>query len=154
MNIIYNNGTEPQEPELFKLMEEFVYTRLKDKSLFNKITLEFNETEDKENGLSYKGMCIFLPEPGDPFTPIIQISDYAVRLSAQAIALSGKEIFNTFEKYRLKVIFHELGHLVVTYNDAHKLYLKTRDDELSVDYDEEDLVNQMMEEFLKEKNFI
>ncbi|MEQ8156135.1 MAG: hypothetical protein ABRQ25_14815 [Clostridiaceae bacterium] len=39
MNISYNNKTEFQKPELFKLMDEFVYTHLKDKSLFNKITI-------------------------------------------------------------------------------------------------------------------
>jgi hypothetical protein len=71
-----------EENTLFKLMKEFVYTYLTDKSFFEKITIYFKEIEDKNNGLSYVGLSTF--------KPIIKISNYAIRLSSQAYMLSNK----------------------------------------------------------------
>lgn len=152
MNIVYNGDVTEKQLELFKLMEEFMCTNLKDKSLFYKITIHFKEVEDKSNGLSYIGLCTF--RPSKPFEPVIKISDYAIRLSSNAYILSGKKLFNSYEKYRSKVIFHELGHVVVIFNDAELFHIMTRYNGDYFDKVEEDNVNILADEFLKLKNLI
>lgn len=152
MNIVYNRDITVKELELFKLMEEFIYTYLKDKSLFYKITINFKEVEDKANGLSYIGICTF--RPSKPYEPIIKISDYSIRLSSNAYILSGKKLLNSYEKNRLKVIFHELAHVIDTYNDEEQLHIMTRDNKDIYDKEEENKVNMLAEEFLKLKQLI
>lgn len=152
MNIVYNKDINGKQLELFKLMEEFTYTNLKDKSLFYKITIHFKEVEDKSNGLSYIGTCSF--RPSKPYEPIIKISNYAIRLFSNAYILSGKKLFNSYEKYRLKVIFHELAHVVVDFNDAELFYIMTRDNDDHFDKGEENNVNILADEFLKLKQLI
>lgn len=152
MNIVYNRQITDNEVRLLKLMEEFMFTYLEDKDLLDKIIIQFNEVEDKENGLSYVGKVKF--KPSQPFRPIIIISDYAVRLFANACILTGRGPFNSYEKYRYKVIFHELAHVVHTYNDPEQLYIMTRGNKRIYDNHEEDSVNQFCDEFLKMKNVI
>lgn len=151
MNIIYN-GNYPEQTELFKLMEEFIYTNLEDKSLFNKITIHFNEIEDIAQGLSYIGKYTIPPD--SPYNPILNISTYAIRLSANAYILSGKEVLNSYEKYRLMVIFHELAHLVNTFNDPELFYIMTKDDNFYYFENEEKRANTLAEDFLKLKQLI
>lgn len=152
MNIIYNRELTKENLELFKLMEEFMYINLKDKKFYYKITIHFNELEDKLNGLSYIGK--FSMRPGSPYQPYIKISDYAIRLSSNASILKGEETFNSFEKYRLLVIFHELAHLITTYNDPDKFYLMTKDNALNFDKTDENEVNELDIGFLKSKHLI
>lgn len=152
MNIVYNKDITGEQLELFKLMEEFVYTNLKDKSIFYKTTIHFTEVEDKCNGLSYIGSCTF--RPSKPYEPIIKVSDYAIRLSSNAYKLSGNKLSNSYEKYRLKIIFHELAHVVVTFNDAELFHIMTMDNDDHFDKGEEDNVNILADEFLKLKQLI
>lgn len=152
MNIVYNKDITEEQFELFNLMEEFIYTNLKDKSIFYKMTIHFTEVEDKCNGLSYIGSCIF--RPSKPYDPIIKLSDYAIRLSANAYKLSGNKLLNSYEKYRFKIIFHELAHVVVTFNDAELFHSMTRDNDDHFDKAEEDSVNILADEFLKLKQLI
>lgn len=152
MNIVYNKDITGEQLELFKLMEEFVYTNLKDKSIFYKTTIHFTEVEDKCNGLSYIGSCTF--RPSKPYEPIIKVSDYAIRLSSNAYKLSGNKLSNSYEKYRLKIIFHELAHVVVTFNDAELFHIMTMDNDDYFDKGEEDNVNILADEFLKLKQLI
>lgn len=125
---------------------------IKDKSLLDKITIHFNEVEDKNNGLSYIGKCTFKPK--QPFQPIIRISDYAIRLSSNAYILRGTKQFNSYEKYKYKVIFHELAHIARTYNDPEEFRIMTMDNKEHFDKNEEDTVNAIDDEFLKKKNII
>lgn len=152
MKIVYNGQEANTDQCLIKFMEEFMYTYLKDEKLLDQITILFNETEDKKNGLSYVGKVKF--KPSQPFRPIIIISDYAIRLFANACIAEGKEPFNTYEKYRYKVIFHELAHVIHTYNDSEQLYIMTRGNKRIFDKHEENSVNDLCDEFLKMKDII
>ena len=152
MNIVYNKDITEEQLKLFKLMEEFIYTNLKDKSIFYKTTIHFTEVEDKYNGLSYIGSCTF--RPSKPYEPIIKVSDYAIRLSSNAYKLSGNKLLNSYEKYRLEIIFHELAHVVVTFNDAELFHIMTMENDDHFDKGEEDNVNILAEEFLKLKQLI
>lgn len=152
LNIIYNREITEDQIKLFKLMEEFTYTRLKNKSLFYKITLRFNEAYDRSNGLSYIGRCTF--RPSQPFQPIIKISDYAAELYSKAYILSGKKLYDSYEKYRYHLIFHELAHVVRTYNDPEQFRIMTTANEEIFDKAEEDSVNGLADEFLKIKGII
>ena len=152
MNIVDRKDITEKKLELFKLMEEFMYTNLKDKSLFYKITIHFKEVEDKRNGLSYIGSCTF--RPSKPYDPIIKISDYAIRLSSNAYILSGKKLLNSYEKYRLKIIFHELAHVAATFNDAELFSIMTSGNDDRFDKGEEEKVNIMADKFLKLKKLI
>lgn len=138
--------------ELFKLMEEFVYTYLIDKRLFYRLTIHYKELEDKQNGMSYVGL--FTIRPNKPYEPIINISDYALRLSSNAYIQSGQQLLNSYEKYRLKVIFHEMAHLIDTYNDPEQFYIMTKDNDEAFDKVEENKVNELAIEFLKFKRLI
>lgn len=152
MNIVYNKMISKEENTLFKLMKEFVYTYLTDKSFFEKITIYFEEIEDKNNGLSYVGLCTF--KPNEPFKPIIKISNYAIRLSSQAYMLSNKTPYDSYEKYRYHIIFHELAHIVCTYNDLKLLNIMIQDDNDYFNKEEENICNKLSDEFLKSKSII
>jgi hypothetical protein len=54
-------------------------------------------------------------------------------------------------KYRLMVIFHELAHLVNTFNDPELFYIMTKDDNFYYFEDEEKKANILAEDFLKLK---
>lgn len=57
LNIVYNRKIDQDQLQLFKLIKEFMDIYIKDKSLLDKITIHFNEVEDKNNGLFYIGKC-------------------------------------------------------------------------------------------------
>lgn len=152
MNILYNQAITEEHIKLFKLMEEFMYTYLEDKSIFYKITIHFKESEDKISGLSYIGLCDF--RLNKPFEPIIKISDYAIRLSSNVFIYRGLKPFDSYEKYRYKLIFHELAHLVDIYNNLEEFSAMCKGQEELYDEETEDRVNDLSDEFLLDKNII
>jgi len=152
LNITYIKPITEDEIKLFKLMEEFMYTYLKDKSIFYKITLRFVELEDRANGLSYIGLTSFRRK--EPYNPIIKISDYAVELSSNANKIRGHKCWNSYEKFRSCVIFHELAHLVEKYNDLEQSIILDQGHKLVFNKEEEDRVNKISREFLQSKGII
>lgn len=152
MNIICNKKVTHDHSVLFKLIEEFFLTYLKDKTLLKKITIYFNEVEDKKDGLAYIGLCTFKPE--EPFNPIIKISNYAIQLSHKAYILSNKSLYDTYKKFKYHVIFHELAHIVNTYNDTKLFNIMTQNNNSIFIKEEEELVNKLSDEFLTNKKII
>lgn len=150
MNILYNRPITGKELELFKLVEEFVYANLNDKSLFYRITLDFTELDEEENSL--KNTSSFRLDMDNYLKTYITIPRYMIKLFSNSCARLGEQTFDNFENLRLSIIFHELGHLTQLYNDpekfrrerlvGHGCYLVKKD---------EKLLDKMADEFLKSK---
>jgi hypothetical protein len=152
VNIKYNRPVGEEELRLFKLIEEFTYTNLKDKSLYYEITLHFNELEDKRVGLTYTGQCFIHKK--SKFSPHIKISKYALRLCANSYIRIKHELFDSFEKVRLQVIFHEIAHIIECYNNPNLLELELNIPGLRYTKHEENTANNMSDEFLKSKGLL
>lgn len=150
MNILYNRPISEKELELFKLMEEFVYSNLNDKSLFYRITLNFEELSEENDSLTNK--AYFRLDKDNYLKTHIGIPRYMVRLFSNSCARLGEHPFDKFENVRLLYIFHELGHLTQLYNDPDRF----RKEQLVGNgcyfvRAEERLLDKMADKFLRSK---
>lgn len=152
MNIIYNHPVTEKDLELFKLIEEFVNTHLNDKSLFYRITVNLYENGNKRNALLKPAGVFHLCK--DHSKTKISINNYILRVRADSLVRHNDPVFKDCEKLRYQVIFHELAHLVITYNDPEKMQTESIPNIRVLNQKEEDMADKMANEFLASKGIL
>jgi len=153
LKIKYNNKMTDKDKIMFDLAKEFILSGLKNKQIYDKLTLDLRRYKSKKHGLSYIGLFEVYKE--NEFVPKIVLYDYGINLYYNAYVLSGYKCLETLEQYRFKVLFHELGHLVDTYNLNPVDYEKFLNTKQSIfDQANEDKVNDMAIKFMLAKGII
>ncbi len=152
MNILYNQPITEKELQLFKLIEEFVYTNLEDKSLFYRITVKLYEDWSKKGALLRPTGKYHMYQ--SKYKTRIDINSYILKIISDSFIRHNNPIYKDFEQVRYETIFHEFAHLVTSYNDPEKTRLALMPNTLVLDYDDEKLANKLARDFLGFKGII
>ncbi len=153
MKIKYNNIITENDEIMFEYAKEFVFNGLNQKQVYDKLTLDLRRYKSKRYGISLVGL--FEVHKENDFSPKIYLYDYGIKLLFNTYILSGYKCIKTLEQYRYHVLFHELAHLISTYNlepVKYEEYINNR--ESIFDQNDEDNVNSMAIRFLLDKGVI
>lgn len=153
MNIIYNHPVSAKELELFRLIEEFIYTHLNDKSIFYLITVNLHETDSRGNALLKPTGKIHFYK--NQLKSRIDINNYVLKLYSNSCIRCKDPAIKSHDEIRLLTIFHEFAHLVDIYNDPKKLEIEMKSyNALVYNKKVEEHVDKLAMEFLESKGIV
>lgn len=153
LKIKYNGRMTESDKFMFDFAKEFVFRGLEQKQIFDKLTLDLRKYSSKKYGLSR--ISVFEVYKESEFVPKISLYGYGIKLLFNAYVLSGYKCIETLEQYKYLVFFHELAHLIYTYNldpIEYERYLNTR--ESIFDQKEEDNANEIAIRFMLDQGII
>lgn len=150
MNLEFNGDTNEDKLKLFRFIEDFVYSNLKDKDTFYNLTVSYNENYLKEDVLLKP--CGNYSIQYDVLRPSININCNLTKLYADSLIREKDREIKSYEQYKALVIFHEFAHLVIGHNSNNGRSTPEFANTSFLDREEENDADNMAKEYLRNKN--